>query len=148
LGGAFFTLLYYLPIYFQSIQNVTAEESGIRNLPMIIAMCKSTSQPKIKPANKSALSTVVAGGLLSTFGFFAPLFIVGGIFSTIGCGLIYTLDLASPSSHWIGFQILAGIGFGLCFQAPIMVGQALSKPEDVSTVTAILLCESSLQDRW
>ena len=40
LGGGFFVLLYYLPIYFQSVQDVTAAQSGIRNLPLILAMSK------------------------------------------------------------------------------------------------------------
>jgi hypothetical protein len=38
LGGSFFILLYYLPIYFQSVQHVSAAQSGIRNLPLIIIM--------------------------------------------------------------------------------------------------------------
>jgi hypothetical protein len=56
--------------------------------------------------------------------------------------MLYTLDIGSPSSRWIGFQVLSGIGLGLCFQVPIMVGQALAAAEDVATVTAILMCKS------
>jgi hypothetical protein len=40
-------------------------------------------------------------------------------------------------------QVLAGIGLGSSFQVPIMAGQALAKPEDVSSVTAIMLCTYS-----
>jgi hypothetical protein len=54
--------------------------------------------------------------------------------------MLYTLDIGSPSSRWIGYQILAGIGLGTCFQTPIMVGQALAGAGDVATVTAILMC--------
>jgi hypothetical protein len=43
LGCGFFVLLYYLPIYFQPVQDVTASQSGIHNLPTILAMSKSTS---------------------------------------------------------------------------------------------------------
>jgi hypothetical protein len=43
LGGGFFVLLYFLPIYFQSVQDVTAAQSGTRNLPMILAMSKLES---------------------------------------------------------------------------------------------------------
>ncbi|EPE25582.1 MFS general substrate transporter [Glarea lozoyensis ATCC 20868] len=123
-GGSFFVLLYYLPIYFQSVQGVSASDSGIRNLPFIIAM---------------TLFIVLSGGALTTFGYFTPFFIAGAVLTTIGSGLLYTLDIGSPSSHWIGFQILAGIGLGISFQAPIMVGQALAEDEDVATVTAILM---------
>ncbi|EHK99010.1 putative HC-toxin efflux carrier TOXA [Glarea lozoyensis 74030] len=85
------------------------------------------------------LFIVLSGGALTTFGYFTPFFIAGAVLTTIGSGLLYTLDIGSPSSHWIGFQILAGIGLGISFQAPIMVGQALAEDEDVATVTAILM---------
>lgn len=38
LGGSFFVTLYYLPIYFQSVQNVSATDSGIRNFPFILGV--------------------------------------------------------------------------------------------------------------
>lgn len=58
-------------------------------------------------------------------------------------GLIYTLCTSSSKAHWIGYQIVVGLGIGACFQVPIMAGQALASPEDVSLVTSILLC-----NRW
>jgi hypothetical protein len=85
----------------------------------------------------------MSGGLLTVFGRFAPLLIIGAVITSIGGGLLYSLDIGSPTSHWIGYQVLAGIGFGICFQTPIMVGQALAKAEDVATVTAILMCKST-----
>jgi hypothetical protein len=84
----------------------------------------------------------MSGGLLSTFGRFAPFLILGAVITSIGGGLLYTLDVGSPSSRWIGYQILAGFGLGICFQTPIMVGQALAEAKDVATVTAILMCKS------
>jgi len=38
LGGSFFILIYYIPIWFQAIKGVSAVESGIRNLPMILGL--------------------------------------------------------------------------------------------------------------
>ena len=38
-AGSFFVLLYYLPIYFQSVDGVSASESGVRNLPLVLAVC-------------------------------------------------------------------------------------------------------------
>ena len=143
LGAGFFILLYYLPIYFQSVQNVTASQSGIRNLPLILAMSKLFILHDAESGliDVLALFIVISGGTLGAVGYFAPFLIIGAAISTVGIGIIYTLDLSSPSSQWIGYQILAGIGLGLCFQVPIMVGQALASPEDVSAITAILLCE-------
>ena len=38
LGASFFVLIYYIPIWFQAIKGVSAVESGIRNLPMILGL--------------------------------------------------------------------------------------------------------------
>ncbi|KAJ5449948.1 major facilitator superfamily transporter [Penicillium daleae] len=124
LSGTFFVLLYYLPIYFQAIHGVSAEESGIQNLPMIIAV---------------SLSTVISGGLISTFGHYGPILLIGSAMATVGTGLLYTLQVDSPSSHWIGYQVLAGFGMGLTFQIPIIVAQSTCEINEVSHVTAITL---------
>ena len=126
LGGAFFSLLYYIPVYFQVISNVSAAESGIRNLALVIAV---------------SICTILSGGLISKFGHFVPLLIAGGVFMTIGSGLIFTLGLNSQSSMWIGYQVLAGIGIGLCIQVPIIAAQATVEPDDIAIVTAMTLCE-------
>ena len=36
--GSFFVLLYDLPLYFQSVDNVSASESGIRNIPLVLGV--------------------------------------------------------------------------------------------------------------
>jgi hypothetical protein len=87
----------------------------------------------------TALFIVLSGGSLTAFGYFAPFLVSGAVLATIGSGLLYTLDIGSPSSRWIGYQVVAGIGLGISFQTPIMIGQALAKEEDVATVTAILM---------
>lgn len=126
LGGAFFTLLYYIPIYFQAIRDVKAGESGVRNLALILS---------------TSVFTVMSGGLITMTGHFVPLLIVGGVVTTIGAGLIFTLGLNSPPSMWIGYQILAGIGIGLGIQVPIIAAQAVVEPIDISSITAMILCK-------
>ena len=65
----------------------------------------------------SALFIIISGGGLRTvFGRFTPFLISGAIITSIGARLFYTLDMGSPSSRWIGYQVLAGIGLGFCFQ--------------------------------
>ena len=65
--------------------------------------------------------------------------IVGPVLATIASGMVYTFDINSKAGAWIGWQVLAGAGIGLCFQAPIMAGQALAAPEDISTTTGLLM---------
>lgn len=123
-AGAFFAMLYYLPIYFQSVDGVSASESGIRNIPLVLGV---------------SIFTVVSGGLITTYGVYVPFLLAGSALTTIGAGLIYTLDIGSPSSHWIGYQALAGIGIGLSIQVPIIANQAFVSMSEISSITAITL---------
>lgn len=124
LAGAFFTLLYYLPIYFQSVDNTSASQSGINNLPLVLGI---------------SIFTVISGGLISKFGVYVPFLLVGSVLATIAAGLIYTLEIGTSSSHWIGYQALAGIGIGLSIQVPIIANQAFVSMTEISSVTAITL---------
>lgn len=124
LAGGFFLLLYYLPIYFQVVSGVTASQSGIRNLPLIIG---------------NTLASIISGGLISMYGHFVPFLLAGSSLATVGAGLLYTLSTTSSSSAWIGYQALTGLGMGLAIQVPIIVGQASVDAADLSSVTAMVL---------
>ena len=65
--------------------------------------------------------------------------VLGSVISSVGCGLVYTLNINSPSSHWIGYQALCGIGLGLVFQIPVIVNQSVVKPSDLSSISAMTL---------
>ena len=88
-----------------------------------------------------ALFTVISGALISTYGVYVPILLVGSAITTIGAGLLYTLDVGSPSSHWIGYQALAGIGIGLSIQVPMIANQSFVSVSQISSVTAITLCK-------
>lgn len=126
LAGAFFLFVYYLPIYFQAVFGVTAANSGVRNLPLILGC---------------TIATIFSGGIITFFGHFVPYLVVGGVMGTIGSGLLYTLGINSTSSQWIGYQALAGLGFGLSLQVPVISAQAVVTPADLSSATAMVLCK-------
>jgi len=128
-GGGYYILIYYLPIYFQSIDDVSPVQSGVRNLPLILAVM---------------VATIASGGAITATGLATPIQVVGSLLAVIATGLLYTLDIGSASGKWIGFQILAGVGYGLAFQIPMIVGQATASAADLPEVTAIILCKSSL----
>lgn len=89
-----------------------------------------------------AIFTIISGGMITAFGYFTPFVVLGSCLATVGCGLIYTFDQNSSSAVWIGYQALTGMALGMCFQTPVMAGQALSAQEDVPTTTAILMCKA------
>ena len=80
--------------------------------------------------------------MITAFGVYVPWLLAGSSLATIGVGLIYTLDIGTPSSKWIGYQALAGIGLGFAFQVPMIANQSFVKMSEISSVTAITLCKS------
>lgn len=64
--------------------------------------------------------------------------IVGSALSAVASGLIYTLDATTPSSKWILFQVILGIGLGLIFQIPVIVNQSVVELSDLSSVFAMM----------
>lgn len=125
-AGAYFLVIYYLPIYFQSIDNVSPTDSGVRNLPLILAV---------------TIGTILSGGFISKTGIAAPVMMFGAVLAVIAAGLIYTFHIGTPTGQWVGYQILGGFGWGVAFQVPIITGQAVSPVEDLAEVTAIILCK-------
>jgi hypothetical protein len=127
-AGAYFITLYYLPIYFQSIDNVSPIGSGVRNIPLIAMF---------------SIATYGSGVAITKTGVAAPYMTVGSVLVTIAAGLLYTLDIGTSTGKWVGYQLLAGFGYGLALQVPVVVAQAFAKPSDIAPVTAIIICEYS-----
>lgn len=79
--------------------------------------------------------------LITTFGLYVmPFLLSGSAITIIGAAWMYTLDIGSPASHWIGYQIIIGIGIGISVQIPIIANQACVEMSEISSVSAITLC--------
>jgi len=127
IAGTYFLVLYFLPLYFQVIDNVSPIQSGVRNLPLILAI---------------TIATVASGIGITVTGRPLPFMVVAGVLSTIGVGLLFTLTIGSSSAKWIGYQILAGLGVGLGFQVPVSAVQATLPQIDIPSGSAMIICKS------
>ncbi|KAJ4150429.1 hypothetical protein LMH87_011179 [Akanthomyces muscarius] len=123
LGASFFIFIYYLPVWFQAVQGVSAIESGKRTLPMLIG---------------NMVGTTLAGVAVTVIGYYAPFMIAATALTSIGGGLLTLLNPSVSSAVWIGFQALVGFGIGIGWQQPIVAVQAAVDMEDVPITTAIL----------
>lgn len=121
-GAAFFIAIYFLPIWFQAVKGASAVQSGIDNLPMLIAV---------------VVMSMVAGAAVSIFGYYTPWMLASTLFMSLGYGLASTLKPYSSEGLWIGYQILAGAGMGFGMQQPLMALQATLNNKDLPTGTAI-----------
>ncbi|KAJ7499973.1 DHA14-like major facilitator [Mycena latifolia] len=129
LGSSFFILVYFLPIWFQAIKSVSAVKSGIDNLPMILSL---------------VISSLVAGGIITVIGYYTPFMILSSVLMSIGVGLISTFTVNTGHAHWIGYQVIYGIGIGFGMQQPIMAAQTVLSLQDVPTGTSLLMFMQTL----
>ncbi|KAK8076199.1 major facilitator superfamily domain-containing protein [Apiospora phragmitis] len=129
LMSAVYGPVYYLPIYFQAVNGASAMLSAVYLLPMILAQLFVAG---------------AAGGLVSKIGFVIPIAVFSAIFLSVGTGLYYILQPASPTRYWVGFQILAGIGSGAGLQLAIIAVQAAMGDEELSSGIAFVIFTQAL----
>lgn len=124
LGAAFFSAVYYVPVWFQAIQGVSATESGVRNLPLILSV---------------VLMSLVAGILTTVIGYYTQFFYIAPVFAALGAGLMSTWTVESGIGMWIGYQVLFGFGIGFGLQQAMIAVQAALTLKDVPVGTAIVM---------
>jgi MFS family permease len=78
------------------------------------------------------VASISTGQLVSRVGYYTPFLIFGVCVTAIGTGLFTTLSTNTSKGQWISYQIIYGLGFGLCSQAPNMAAQTVLPREDVS----------------
>lgn len=123
IGAQMMIFIYYLPIWFQAIQGVSAVQSGIRTLPLVLGM---------------VVASIGSGIAISRVGYYTPFMITGVVFMSIGAGLLTTLQVDTGSSKWIGYQFLFGWGMGLTFQTPNLAAQTVLPRRDVPIGTSLM----------
>ena len=123
-GGGFFILVYYLPIYFQSVRGSSAMKSGIQLLPLMMA---------------TVVASVIYGGLITAAGYYTPFLIGATAIVCIGVGLLSTYSINISSGRWIGYQILTGAGVGAGLQIPMTAVQTVLTQDDIPIGSASVM---------
>ncbi|PNS14827.1 hypothetical protein CAC42_2056 [Sphaceloma murrayae] len=122
-GVVFISANFYLPLYFQAVRGGTPIQSGVYVLPTAIAL---------------SVGSIGTGMVVAKTGWYMQLMSIGLFLMTLGFGLFVDLD---PTSSWpklIMYQVIAGLGVGPLFQAPIIALHAHIEPRDISTATSTL----------
>lgn len=123
--GSYIVLLYYLPIYFQSILGASPIKSGVNNLPLVLA---------------AAVFAIVGAIIVTRTGRAQSVMFIGSMLATVAIGLIYTLDLHTSTAKWAGYQVFVGASMAVAIMQGLTMAQANVGPEDIPPVTANLLC--------
>ncbi|KAL1847040.1 hypothetical protein Plec18170_008816 [Paecilomyces lecythidis] len=124
LGGATLVVVYYLPYWFQVIRDSNPLQSGINLIPYAVA---------------NFLVAVLAGIIVTKTGFYNPPALVGPAVGAIGAGLLCTMRVDTSAGRWIGYEIIAGAGFGAAIQQYFLAIQTVLPAEEVPIGTALLL---------
>lgn len=74
---------------------------------------------------------------MSTWGYYVPYIILGIIVTSVGAGLLTTLDADTPTVNWAAYMVFNGLGIGMAQQLPYTALQAVLEPIDIATGNAI-----------
>ncbi|KAI1420699.1 MFS general substrate transporter [Xylaria sp. FL1777] len=129
LAGSFLMAIYYLPLWFQVVKGASATQSGIYTLPFVLSL---------------VVGSTLSGAFTQKVGYYVPAMIASPSLLAIGQGLMSTFRVNESSSHWIGYQVIAGFGLGLGMQASSLAAQAVLPAPDVSIGVAIMFFAQQL----
>ncbi|KAL7803916.1 major facilitator superfamily transporter [Trichoderma afarasin] len=126
--GLAMPILFYTPIYFQSVRGTSALDSGVDLLPTIIGQL---------------VAAVISGIMTSKLGYYLPWGVLGGILTSVSSGLLATLSTDTSTARWAAYLVLNGLGRGAAFQVPMVAVQNSVSPADMSAAMAILTCSQT-----
>ena len=115
---------YYMPLYFQSVQQASPIRSGILLLPLIVVQ---------------AITEIVVGYLIHRIGRYREFIWAGSLLMTLGTGLYIIFGADTSVAVIVGLEIVGAFGPALLFQAPMVAIQNTVSQRDTSAVTASLL---------
>lgn len=129
IAGSMLMLVYYLPIWFQTVKLVAALNSGVYTLPLVLAL---------------VVSSIMNGIATQKIGYYMPSMLLSPSIMAIGEGLLSTLTRSAPQSHWISFQFLSGFGLGMGMQTGSLAVQTVLPMADVSMGVALIFFAQQL----
>jgi lipid-A-disaccharide synthase-like uncharacterized protein len=123
-AGGMMIMVYFIPIWFQAVKGVSAQESGIRTIPLVLSL---------------VVGTITAGIATSKIGYYTQFAYLSAIIMPIGAGLISTWQVDTGHGKWIGYQIMYGFSLGLGMQQAQLAAQTVLKKVDTPTGLAIMV---------
>ncbi|TGO28140.1 hypothetical protein BPAE_0031g00050 [Botrytis paeoniae] len=114
-NGPFQIIIYWLPIWFQGVLGSSPTASGVNFLPTVVA---------------DVLAAFIGSAFASQLGWWNPFLIFGAATVSIGGGLLSTIYPDISGAHWVGYQILGGVGYSLSSNISHLAMQS-SLPQDL-----------------
>lgn len=129
IAGSMLMTIYFVPLWFQVVQGVSAVKSGIYTLPFVLSL---------------VVASILSGAITQRIGYYVPAMLVCPSLMAVGEGLMSTFRVGEVASHWIGFQFIAGFGLGIGMQASSLAAQSVLPKPDVPTGISIMFFAQQL----
>ncbi|KAJ8069256.1 hypothetical protein OCU04_002920 [Sclerotinia nivalis] len=113
---------FFWPVYFQALKGTSPLRAGIDFIPYEAFLI---------------VTAATGGGILSKFGHYRPLHLIGFCLSIIGPGLNIMLSSTTPKVSWVIFQMVDAIGRGLLLPTVLPAIMASLPDSDVATATGM-----------
>ena len=129
IGGGMMVIVYFLPLWFQAIQGVSAIESGVRTIPLVMAL---------------VIFSIGSGIVVRKIGYYVPFMYGLTLVASIGAGLLTTLTTASSAGMWIRYQVLFGAGISMGMQQGSVGAQTVLSKKDISNGASVIFFAQQL----
>ncbi|RMZ82140.1 hypothetical protein DV738_g1889, partial [Chaetothyriales sp. CBS 135597] len=122
-GFAYIAASYFLPFYFQTVLGATPIQSAVWFLPLALVI---------------AFLAVGTGITIQRTGRYLELIIAALVLEILGFGLFIDFPAYKSWPRIISFQIIAALGMGPNFQAPLIAIQSKVAGSDIAAATSLL----------
>ncbi|KAK8051583.1 hypothetical protein PG993_002968 [Apiospora rasikravindrae] len=129
IAGSMLMTIYFVPLWFQVVQGVSAVQSGIYTLPFVLSL---------------VVASIISGIVTQRIGYYVPAMLVCPSLMAVGEGLMSTFRVGEVASHWIGYQFIAGFGLGIGMQSSSLAAQSVLPKPDVPTGISIMFFAQQL----
>jgi len=121
-GLVLWCLLYYLPLYYEAVKDMSPIDAGVAVLPETLTLV---------PAS------VITGLLITRTGSYRWAIWIGWIVTTVGMGLLMLLDVDTSTGKWIGLNLIVGLGTGMLFSAMAFAVQASVNVDSIAAAVCM-----------
>ncbi|KAE8141611.1 MFS general substrate transporter [Aspergillus pseudotamarii] len=124
-GTSSFVTIYFIPLYFQFVQDTNSLLAGVRLLPFIGSL---------------AVFTMLNGHLMARLGYSMPWYVTGSVLVIAANAMLYRINLSTSNGYIYGAMVLNGIGTGMFLNAPFAVAQWIAPRKETSSAVGFIMC--------
>ena len=117
-----YTVLFYMPLYYQGVKGYSATITGIAVFPQTFTV---------------APAALVVGVLIGKLGTYRWALWQGWAVTCLGLGLLVLLDAHSSVPQWLFLNLVSGLGTGILYPAMQFAVQAASSDADLAVAVAL-----------